>query len=98
MVHQKFPSTIIFSISIKPSFERKDLLEVIQQINQGTFALSMKLPYLYQIQLYEALLDENKQIRSDVLLRDGLHLNKLGYQVLKSQVKKALEKHLSELD
>ena len=98
MVHQKFPSTIIFSISIKPSFERQDLLKVIQQINQGTFALSMQLPYLYQIQLYEALLDENQQIRSDVLLRDGLHLNKLGYQILKSQVKKALEKHLSESD
>jgi len=98
LVHQKFPSTIIFSISIKPSFERQDLLEVIKQINQGTFALSMQLPYLYQVQLYEALLDENQQIRSDVLLRDGLHLNKLGYQILKSQVNKALEKHLSESD
>jgi len=33
-----------------------------------------------------------------LLCEDGLHLNKLGYQILKSQVKKALEKHLSESD
>ena len=94
MVHQKFPSTTIFNISIKPSFERQDLLDVIQQINQGTFALSMQFPYLHQIQLYEALLDENQQIRSDVLLQDGLHLNKIGYEILKSQVDRSLREHL----
>ena len=94
MIHQKFPSTTIFNISIKPSFERQDLLDVIQQINQGTFALSMQFSYLHQIQLYEALLDENQQIRSDVLLQDGLHLNKIGYEILKSQVDRSLREHL----
>ena len=94
MVHQKFPSTKIFNISIKPSFERQELLDVIQQINQGTFALSMQFTYLHQIHLYEALIDENHQIRSDVFLQDGLHLNKIGYGVLKSQVDRALRKHL----
>ncbi len=44
------------------------------------------------IQLFEALLDENQQIRSDVLLQDGLHLNKIGYEILKSQVDKVLKK------
>ncbi|MGB2370199.1 MAG: GDSL-type esterase/lipase family protein [Flavobacteriaceae bacterium] len=94
MVHQKFPSTIIFNISIKPSFERQDLLEVIQQINKGVLDLSMQFSHLHQIKLYEALLNENEQIRSDVLLQDGLHLNKLGYEILKSQVDKALKKHV----
>ncbi len=93
-VHQKFPLTKIFNISIKPSFERQELLDVIQQINQGIFALSMQFTYLHQIHLYEALLDENHQIRSDVFLQDGLHLNKIGYGVLKSQVDRALRKHL----
>ena len=94
MVHQKFPSTKIFNISIKPYFERQELLDVIQQINQGTFALSMQFTYLHQIHLYEALIDENHQIRSDLFLQDGLHLNKIGYGVLKSQVDRALRKHL----
>ena len=94
LVHQKFPTAIIFIISIKPSFERQELLEVIQQINHGVLELSLQLPYLYQIKLYEALLDENEKIRSDVLLQDGLHLNKLGYEILKSQVEKALKNHL----
>ncbi len=98
MVHQKFPSAIIFNISIKPSFERQELLEVIQHINQGVLEISMQSPYLHQIKLFEALLDQNQQIRSDVLLQDGLHLNKLGYEILKSQVNKAFEKHLPASD
>jgi lysophospholipase L1-like esterase len=60
--------------------------------------MSMRSPYLHQIKLYEALIDQNQQIRSDVLLQDGLHLNKLGYEILKSLVTKALEKHLLGLD
>ena len=94
MIHQKFPSTTIFNVSIKPSFERQELLEVIQQINQGMLELSMQLYYLNQVKLYEALIDQNQQIRSDVLLQDGLHLNKLGYEILKSQVGKSLKKYL----
>jgi lysophospholipase L1-like esterase len=97
-VHQKFPSAVIFNISIKPSFERQELLEVIQHINHEVNEMSMRSHYLHQIKLYEALIDQNQQIRSDVLLQDGLHLNKLGYEILKSQVNKALEKHLPGSD
>ena len=89
-IHHKFPSTIIFNVSLKPSFERQELLEVIQQINQGMLELSMQLSYLHQVNFYEFLLDQNQQIRTDVLLQDGLHLNSLGYQILKKQVGKAL--------
>jgi lysophospholipase L1-like esterase len=98
MVHRKFPTAIIFNISIKPSFERQDLMEVIQHINQGVLEMSMQSPYLQQIKLYEALLDQNQQIRNDVLLQDGLHLNKLGYEILKSQVNIAFQKHLPDSD
>ena len=89
-IHQKFPSTTIFNVSLKPSFERQELLEVIQQINQGMLELSMQLSYLHQVKFYELLIDQNQQIRTDVLLQDGLHLNSLGYQILKKQVSKAL--------
>ncbi|MDC3079464.1 GDSL-type esterase/lipase family protein [Flavobacteriaceae bacterium] len=93
-IHIKFPSTTIFNVSLKPSFERQELLEVIQQINQGMLELSMQFYYLHQVKLYEALIDQNQQIRSDVLLQDGLHLNEQGYQILKAQIDKALKNHL----
>jgi len=89
-IHQKFPSTTILNVSLKPSFERQEFLEVIQQINQGMFELSMQLSYLQQVKFYEFLIDQNQQIRTDLLLQDGLHLNSLGYQILKKQVGKAL--------
>ena len=94
-IHIKFPSTTIFNVSLKPSFERQELLEVIQQINQGMLEMSMQLSYLNQVKFYEFLLDQNQQIRSDVLLQDGLHLNEQGYQILKAQIDKALKNHLS---
>ena len=93
-IHQKFPKTKIFNISIKPSFEREKQLGAIKSINKGILCLSSNLDYLHQINLYESLIDDNKKIRGDVLLQDGLHLNKNGYKILKSHINKALKKYL----
>lgn len=93
-IHKKFPKTRILNISIKPSYEREKQLEVIKDINQGILDLSSNLDYLHQIKLHETLIDDNKKIRGDVLLQDGLHLNTIGYEILKSHVNKALKKYL----
>ena len=94
IIHKKFPKTRILNISIKPSYEREKQLGVIKDINQGILDLSSNLDYLHQIKLHETLIDDNKKIRGDVLLQDGLHLNTIGYEILKSHVNKALKKYL----
>lgn len=91
MIHNKFPETNIYNIAIKPSFERESELTEIRGINDGVQALSDKLPYLHQLGLYEKLMDDNR-IRRDVLLQDGLHLNKKGYKSLTALVLAALER------
>jgi lysophospholipase L1-like esterase len=90
MIHKKFPKANIYNISIKPSFERENELKEIRRINAGVQALADRLPYLHQLHLYEKLMDGN-QIRRDVLLQDGLHLNGKGYNALKELVLAALE-------
>ena len=90
IIHNKFPETNIYNIAIKPSFERESELREIRGINDGIQALSEELPYLHQLGLYEKLMDDN-QIRSDVLLQDGLHLNEEGYKALTALVLTALE-------
>lgn len=90
MIHTKFPKTIIYNISIKPSFERRNEAVEIQKINAGLSALATALPYLHQLPLYEQLMD-GENIKKDVLLQDGLHLNQQGYDILKKLVLKGLD-------
>ena len=70
MIHQKFPSTTIFNVSIKPSFERQELLEVIQQINQGMLELSMQFYYLHQVKLYLMKIKLILMIRKKMIFLD----------------------------
>ena len=90
-IHQRFPQTKIYHISIKPSLERKEHFHSIQAINKAMCNLTKECTYLTQIRLFEALLDINQNIRKDVLLQDGLHLNTEGYSILKGLVQQALE-------
>ena len=90
-IHQRFPQTKIYHISIKPSLERQEHLHSIQAINHAMHHLTKECAYLTQIGLFEALLDQNQNIRKDVLLQDGLHLNPEGYSILKGLVQQALE-------
>ena len=92
MVHNKFPETNIYNIAIKPSFERKSELTEIRGINNGVQALSEKLPYFHHLGLYEKLIDKDNQIRKEVLLQDGLHLNAKGYKALTALVLEVLER------
>lgn len=93
-IHEKFPETKIFNISIKPSYEREKQLGVIKAINEGILDLSSKLDYLHQVKIYEALIDNNKKICGDLFLQDGLHLNKIGYKILKLELNRVLKKYL----
>ena len=90
-IHQRFPQAKICHISIKPSLERQEYLHSIRAINHAMHNLTKERAYLTQIRLFEALLDQNQNIRKDVLLQDGLHLNAEGYLILKGLVRQALE-------
>jgi len=89
-IHQRFPQTKIYHISIKPSLERQEHLHSIQSINKAMCNLTKECTYLTQVRLFEALLDLNQSLRKDVLLQDGLHLNDEGYLILKGLVQQAL--------
>jgi lysophospholipase L1-like esterase len=83
IISQKFPQTLLFNISIKPSLERIDKLEKIQKINQLMYDLSQKEPLLEQVNFYNSIF-KNGRIEKKFFLQDGLHLNTSGYNVLKT--------------
>ena len=83
IISEKFPQTLLFNISIKPSLERIDKLEKIQKINQLMYDLSQKEPLLEQVNFYNSIF-KNGRIEKKFFLQDGLHLNASGYNVLKT--------------
>ena len=65
---------------------------VIEDINSGVTQLANTLPHFNQLGLYEHLIGQDNQIIKEVFLQDGLHLNALGYKLLKKLALEALEK------
>ena len=89
-INEKYPSTNIGYITIKPSVERKNKLSDIKKINKGVKLIANDFPNLVYIDVYNKLLDKGK-VTSKFLLQDGLHLNKEGYKVLTRAVKEKIK-------
>ena len=85
-VHDRYPSSIIINLSIKPSIERVDYIEKIMTINKAMSLFSEKTDFVRQIDFFNALLKDGMPNRQ-YFLRDGLHLNAHGYNVIKKYIK-----------
>lgn len=46
---------------------------------------------LQYIDVWEAMLDQNGDFRSDLFVEDQLHMNEKGYEIWKDLVRKAIE-------
>jgi lysophospholipase L1-like esterase len=93
VINRKFPNTLIFNISIKPSFERIDKLKTIETINQIMYDLSNEKNFFKHIDFYSAMM-KNNTVDGRFLLQDGLHLNSDGYDVLRKLLKKAFKESI----
>ncbi len=91
-INCKFPNAIIFNISIKPSLERINQMDSILKINKHMTNFCKKNSFVNQVDLFDELIVGGK-ISKEYFLQDGLHLNSLGYEKLKSVLNKNFNKH-----
>ena len=91
-INCKFPNAIIFNISIKPSLERINQMDSIFKINKHMTDFCKKNSFVNQVDLFDELIVGGK-INKEYFLQDGLHLNSLGYEKLKSVLNKNFNKH-----
>jgi len=91
-INCKFPNAIIFNISIKPSLERINQMDSIFKINKHMTNFCKKNSFVNQVDLFDELIVGGK-ISKEYFLQDGLHLNSLGYEKLKSVLNKNFNKH-----
>jgi lysophospholipase L1-like esterase len=80
-IQQDLPETKVVLISPKPSVARWHLRKNYQKLNKKLERLANKTNNLEYADVWNAMLDENGQVFTDVFLDDNLHMNKKGYDI-----------------
>lgn len=94
VLHEELPQTKIVYIAIKPSIKRWNLSDTMQKANQLIQAQCKKSDQLVFVDVFPPMLGEDGKPRPELFIKDGLHLNKQGYQVWT----KLILPHLPETD
>ncbi|MEN1785749.1 MAG: GDSL-type esterase/lipase family protein [Bacteroidota bacterium] len=74
------PEREIILISAKPSPSRWKLRKQYQRLNRKIKRTAMQDSQLYFVDIWTPML-EDKKIRSNIFIEDGLHMNPLGYDI-----------------
>jgi lysophospholipase L1-like esterase len=90
-VHAEIPDVPIYFISIKPPKRRKNLWPEMQKTNTLVEDYCNSEDLLNYIDIVLHMLDEQGNPRSDLFKWDGIHMNKIGYDIWTSIVKLVLE-------
>ena len=87
-IRNKYGNVKCTCVSIKPSLARLHLLESIHYTNTHIKELMSKDENFYYVDIYYPLLDKKGIPDIKYFDKDGLHFNKLGYQLLEKCLKK----------
>lgn len=75
--------TPVSFMSIKPSPARMNLLDAIIYTNETIKADIARNNTLHYVDIFHAMLDDNRQPRQELYAEDGLHLSPAGYRLWK---------------
>lgn len=81
VIHGPLPEAVVTFISIKPSILRWDFDDEIREANQRIKAYVAATPKTSYIDCYYPTLDETGELRRELYVDDGLHLNRKGYRL-----------------
>ena len=80
-VHKQFPKTMIYFMSIKPSFARKQQLPLQDEANKQLKKLTKKRRKTDFIDIRQLMYNKEGQLRKDFFESDSLHVNSECYRV-----------------
>jgi lysophospholipase L1-like esterase len=90
MVRANFPNTRFSYVSIKPSPSRAQMQDRVRQANQLIKKFLSTQKNTDYINIYDAMLDSNGNMRKEIYLDDQLHMNEKGYGIWIPILKKYL--------
>lgn len=80
-VRRKLPETEVVFISPKPSIARWKLREQYEIFNKQLEAWAKRKKRVKYADVWSAMLDNQGNVRQDIFIEDGLHLNEKGYSI-----------------
>jgi lysophospholipase L1-like esterase len=90
LVHEKLPATRIVYVSIKPSIARWGLTDSIRVANRLIRDYVRKDRKVEYVDVFTPMLDAGGQIRRELFVEDGLHMNATGYAIWSRLIKPTL--------
>lgn len=89
-IRKRMPSTPVVFISLKPSPSRWALRAKMIAINGWIRELSLTDPKLTFVDVWEAMLDQDRRPIQDIFLDDNLHMNAKGYKIWQKLIEPTL--------
>ena len=74
------PTTKIILIAAKPSISRWKMRGRYKRLNRKMERISKNDPYLHYVDVWNPML-ENRKLKTDIFIEDGLHMNQKGYDI-----------------
>ena len=91
-IHNAFPQTRIYVLSIKPSIARWNFWPQMQEANQFLKAACEANALLTYIDVAAPMLNEHNEPKKEIFVQDMLHMNEKGYILWKAAVRPVLLK------
>jgi lysophospholipase L1-like esterase len=90
LTHARLPTTRIVYVSIKPSIARWSLTDSIRVTNRLIRDYVDKDQQLQYVDVFTPMLGASGQIRRELFVEDGLHMNAQGYAIWRKLIQPAL--------
>lgn len=92
-IRKKLPNSTICFISAKPSILRWKLKDSYTSLNKQLMDFTQQRSNVFYLDVWGKMLDSGGNLRADLFLDDGLHMNRKGYDIWKEAVSVFLSKH-----
>lgn len=89
-IHAALPETRIYVLSIKPSVLRWNVWPQAQEVSAAYREIAAADPLVYYVDVATPFLNEDGSVRTDIFVRDDLHLNDVGNEIWGAAIKAAL--------
>ncbi|MEM6380626.1 MAG: GDSL-type esterase/lipase family protein, partial [Bacteroidota bacterium] len=80
-IHEKFPACEIVLISAKPSIARWNLKPKYDVLNAEFKKYAQSTKNVEYANVWDIMLQPNGEVKQDIFIQDGLHMNKKGYDL-----------------
>lgn len=91
IMEEKLPKATVYFLPLKPSIARWELWEQYKEANDLIKAYSEENNRVQFVDITISMLDENGEVKQDIFIEDGLHMNAKGYKGWTAIVKEAIQ-------